>query len=204
MKPACVLTGFCLRFFERDAGSFRSSGVAHVQDTATFRSLVERLNRQIFQVAYALVGNAAEADRIAQNVFVRVYYRAQLAAPQEDVVQYAFRLAIEESFAALRRRRLWNLLSWLRGSATVSDRFHPKESSPSRAAKLALGYLAMIPMRERALLVLREVAALPIDAIAVIVDIEACTVRKGLLSARLRLLRASVPKEDKSAAQLDS
>lgn len=169
------------------------------QDQIAFREIVERLQSKIFSVSFALLGSAPEADAVAQRIFACLYRTVRPVARQQNLTQYAYRLAIGQCLIELRRRRVRKLFAWLTRSASIPERNRLPTTDESRGRILALRYLAMLPERERALLVLREVADQPVEDIAKIMSMDQSAVRKQLFSARQRLLSA-VSAVDKQAS----
>jgi DNA-directed RNA polymerase specialized sigma24 family protein len=60
--------------------------------------------------------------------------------------------------------------------------------------------LAVVPDKERALLVLREIAAQPVEGIAEIMHMDSATVRRKLVGARRRLLTSMSAVAEKQGA----
>ncbi|MCL4486676.1 MAG: sigma-70 family RNA polymerase sigma factor [Chloroflexi bacterium] len=188
MRPAYALAEYCAASPDPDGGNLPLPGRAKVQDLTAFHEIVERLQGKIFSVSYALLGSVPEADATAQKVFVRLYRTARPVA-RPDLIQYAYRLAIDQCLIELRLRHARRFFAWFTSSAAVPDRGGLAPIDECRERDLALRYLAMLPRRERALLVLREVAGQPVEGIAQIMDMKPGAVRKHLFSARRRLLR---------------
>lgn len=199
MKPVYAFVECCAATRDSDGGDLPLLKCVQAQDQIAFREIVERLQSKIFSVSYALLGSAPEADAVAQNVFVRLYRTVRPVARWQDIPQYAYRLAIDQCLVELRRRRVRKLFAWLTRSAPIPERNRLPATDESRGRILALHYLAMLPKRERALLVLREVADQPVEDIAKIMSMDPGAVRKHLFSARQRLLIA-VSAVDKQAS----
>jgi DNA-directed RNA polymerase specialized sigma24 family protein len=89
---------------------------AQAGDSDAFGELVERNRRAVFRAALAAVGNAAEADDVAQETFVTAYrklsgFRAE-AAFRTWLLSIAWRKAID-------RRK--GLVRWLRLAGSRPD-----------------------------------------------------------------------------------
>lgn len=186
MKPVCELAQCCVAPPDSDHEDLSLHKWAQVRDLTSFRKLVQRLQGQIFSVAYALLGSESEADRAAQKVFVRLYHSARPLDREQEVFEYAYRFAIEQVLVELRLRRLRNLMPWHK--EPVPDRDRLSATDECRERTLALQYLAVLPAKERALLVLREVANQPVESVAKIMQMKPAAVRKRLFSARQKLL----------------
>lgn len=198
MRSVYACVECCAATRDSDGGDVPLLKRVQAQDQIAFREIVERLQSKILSVSFALLGSAPEADAVAQRVFVCLYRTVRHVARQQDLTQYTYRLAIDQCLVELRRRRVRKLFAWLTRSASIPDRSRLPATDESRGRILALHYLAMLPERERALLVLREVADQPVEDIAKIMSMDPAAVRKRLFSARQRLLSA-VSAVDKQA-----
>lgn len=190
MRPVYAFVECRAATRDSDSGDVPLLKRVQAQDQIAFREIVERLQSKIFSVSFALLGSAPEADAVAQRVFVCLYRTVRPVARQQDLTQYAYRLAIDQCLVELRRRRVRKLFAWLTTSASIPERDRLPATDENRGRILALQYLAMLPERERALLVLREVADQPVEDIAKIMSMDPGEVRKHLFSARQRLLSA--------------
>jgi RNA polymerase sigma-70 factor (ECF subfamily) len=77
-----------------------------------FAVLIERFNRAVYHWAYALVGNAADAEEVTECVFVRVHDRlAQYDATKGSLCTWLYHIShnMAVSFLRQRNRRLPSL-----------------------------------------------------------------------------------------------
>src|SRR5690242_16783810 len=74
-------------------------------DDNAFGILVERFQRRIFRVAYAIVRDEAEADTITQDTFVQAYTNLGRFEGRAELETWLTRIAINRSRDHLRRRR---------------------------------------------------------------------------------------------------
>lgn len=163
----------------------RLSRNVQTPDGLAFRELVDKLQNKVFSVSYALLGDPQEADEAAQSVFVTIYRKARWIDQEGDYLKWVYRLAIDQCFSALRTRRLRKSFAWLVGQRSsirqVTDlTVRNRQGLMPRA-------LSLIPDKERALLVLREVANQPVEDIAEIMHMDSQAVRRQLFVARKRL-----------------
>src|SRR3954447_22962989 len=121
------------------------------------------------RIAYAMCGSWSDAEEIAQNAFVRVY--ARWAKIRIETVDAYLRTVLTRVFLDTRRR----------GRA----REHPVAEPPDRPTTHEFGTeerhalqtaLLAVPPRQRAVLVLRFVADLPIEETAQILKCSTGTV----------------------------
>ena len=161
------------------------SGNAQAPDRLAFRELVDKLQGKVFSVSYALLGDPQEADEAAQSVFVTIYRKVRRIDPEGDYLKWVYQLAINQCFSALRTRRLRKSFRWLVGHRSNTTQLTDL-TGRNRQGPL-LRALALIPDKERALLVLREVADQPVEDIAEIMHMDSQAVRRQLFVARRRL-----------------
>src|SRR5215212_5953469 len=74
-------------------------------DGAAFAVLVERFQRKIFRVAYAIVRDDMEADTITQDTFVQAYTHLAKFEGRAEFETWLTRIAINRSRDTLRRRK---------------------------------------------------------------------------------------------------
>ena len=154
-------------------------------DGRAFRELVDKLQSKVFSVSYALLGDAREADEAAQRVFVTIYREARWIDQEGEYLKWVYQLAIDQCFSALRTRRIRKLFDWLVGHR--SNTMQATDLTGRNRQGPLLRALSLIPDKERALLVLREVANQPVEDIAEIMHIDSPAVRRQLFAARRRL-----------------
>lgn len=80
-------------------------------DGAAFGLLVERFQRKIYRVAFAIVRDEAEADAITQDTFVQAYTNLARFEGRSELETWLTRIAINRSRDALRRRKLLSFFS---------------------------------------------------------------------------------------------
>jgi len=72
--------------------------------TPEFDNLYERYSETVFRTALRVTGNAADAEDVLQNVFLRVLNRPSVLDPQRSPEPYLRRAATNASIDLLRRR----------------------------------------------------------------------------------------------------
>src|ERR1700736_1871941 len=84
-------------------------------DLAGFELLLRDTHRTVFQVAYAVLANAADAEEVTQDTFLRAYQKfSSLRDPQKFrawVARMSWRLALNRrrgNLRALLRDGAWN------------------------------------------------------------------------------------------------
>jgi RNA polymerase sigma-70 factor (ECF subfamily) len=80
-------------------------------DEAAFAAIVERFQRRIYRVAFAIVRNEADADGITQDTFVQAYTHLTSFEGRAELETWLTRIAINRSRDSLRRRRFVSLFT---------------------------------------------------------------------------------------------
>jgi RNA polymerase sigma-70 factor (ECF subfamily) len=66
--------------------------------------LLERYGRRIYQLAYRMAGNEADANDLTQEAFIRVYRAFRRIDPQADLDRWLYRIVTNLYIDMLRRR----------------------------------------------------------------------------------------------------
>ena len=149
-----------------------------------FRELLARYRRSAVTLAYQMLGNAEDAEDVAQEAFVRVFeaiprFRGQAAFPT-----WLYRIVTNLCLGSRRRRRVTVGLDAVREPRAAD--------SPSRSVTeglLARQVMAAMPADRRAILLLREQEGLSYREIADALDLPLGTVRSRLSKARTAFRR---------------
>jgi RNA polymerase sigma-70 factor, ECF subfamily len=81
-------------------------------DGAAFGILVERFQRKIYRVAYAITRDDTEADTITQDTFIQAYTHLGKFQGRAELETWLTRIAINRSRDWLRRRKFVSLFSY--------------------------------------------------------------------------------------------
>ncbi len=156
-----------------------------------FSSRVADNQRRVFQIAYSVLGNSADAEEVAQEVFLRAYRKFDALRDREKfrawVHRIAFRLALNRRRA--RRRQLARDTAWHAANPdAVAD------GARNADDRVFLDRLRReidgLPEKLRAVLLLCTVEDMGASEVAAVLQIPVGTVRSRLHFARKRLLRA--------------
>jgi len=137
-------------------------------DDDAFRLLVERHSRPLFRSAYRITGNAADADDVVQETFLRSYRGLASYDSRATFATWLHRIAINCSLDLIdaRRRREGRIdagedLSLLPSSAATPDRV-VLSSEMQHAIAAAMDALTG---KERTAFVLRHFEGMPLEEI---------------------------------------
>ncbi len=104
-------------------------------DQKAFKLLVERYQQQVRTTVVGMLGDVAEADDVAQNVFIRFYQSMDKFRGEAGLGTYLTRIAINLSLNELKRRQR-NVKRFLSFSRPNRDIDLPDRSeSPDRLEK---------------------------------------------------------------------
>jgi RNA polymerase sigma-70 factor (ECF subfamily) len=161
------------------------------------RRLMDRHSRGIRLLSTRYLGNAHDAEDVAQEVFVSVWKHARRYDPAAGRPStWLYRIAANRCIDLLRWRRLRSFV----GLEQVEETLFADEpeagtiiSSRQELAIVRAG-LAQLPDRQRMALLLRAVADMDVPAIAEVMGTSAGSVEQLLVRAR-RALRNQLPQE---------
>ena len=158
-----------------------------VGDPVAFEELVRTYQHRVFGVAVRMLGNAAEAEEIAQEVFLRVHRSVGEFRGEAKLSTWLYaitsRLCLNRLASAERRhpRAGADALEDVPASDTGGGLEREEVTTALRQA------IAALPEERRIVVVLRDVEGLSYEEIARALDLEPGTVRSRLHRARLDL-----------------
>ncbi len=156
---------------------------------ADAEAFVQQHLRRIYLLIYRLVGNAADAQDLAQEAFIKALQRQEQLRDSEKAARWLSRIAINTALDHLRRRarRAETGLESAAGAPPVAGLASPEERvlQTERAALLQAG-LGRLTARERAALLLRDLEGLPAHEVARVLRCGKATVRSHIANARVK------------------
>lgn len=148
--------------------------------------LVDRYQRRLFHVALRMLGNVQDAEDVTQTVFGNAFLALRSFDPKYRFFSWIYRMAVNESLNALRRRK---------GIVTLDSQ--PEMPVPGVAvdnvveAEDRVGKALMdLKPDDRAVVVLRHFVAFSYEEIADALEVPVRTVKSRLFTARERLRHA--------------
>jgi RNA polymerase sigma-70 factor (sigma-E family) len=151
-----------------------------------FRAFYEAQFPPLRRLAYRLVGNATEADDLAQDTMVRVYL-AWSRIRSEDPGRYARTVMVNRQRSLLRRAQV-----------EARHLLHHRPAAPVRVdERLIWDELLALPARQRAAIALHFYEGLPEVEVAEILGCPPGTVN-SLVHRGLAKLREAVSQDDRS------
>lgn len=153
-------------------------------DRRAFAAIYDRYSQSLYRFCLSIVGNVEDAQDALQNTMVKALRSLPGEKRQIQLKPWLYRVAHNESIELLRRRR---------DEARVDPELAVGGGEPSEAAAVRerlrhlIEDLAELPERQRAVLVMRELAGLSFAQIGEALDTSAAVVRQTLYEARLSL-----------------
>jgi len=156
-------------------------------DEEAFSRLVEAYQRPVYNLAYRMLGNGAEAEDAAQETFLRVYKRLDTYDPKRKFSSWILSIASHHCIDRLRRRRGDPLSTQeIKGSRWIPDpKPKPEERSLANERDAEIrALLEELPTQYRLVIVLRYWQDLSYDDMAQITGATVSAVKSRLHRAR--------------------
>jgi len=167
-------------------------------DERAFARIVEHYQRPVFAIAYRMTCDAAAAEDLAQEVFLRVWRKLETFRPGEPLRPWLLRLATNACINALKKRRPVAVPMVGDGEGDAREPVAPtpdagEVASRQEAAEHLERAIAQLPDDYRLLVTLRHVEEMSYDEIAAALNRPMGTVKVQLFRARERLRRMLSP-----------
>ena len=165
------------------------------QDSTCFEMLVARYKGLVFKTAFRLMGNQADADDQAQEVFLKIYRRIKELDDPQALTTWIYRITVNTCLDALRKEKRNPIELFEIPSDNPEDEANKTEIKDTRSPtpeEAAVRNEALECIEEtwakmeptnRAILMLREIEERPYEEIAKILDM-------GLSAIKMRIHRA--------------
>lgn len=162
-----------------------------VHDAGAFGELIECYERPMFNVAFRMLGNAAEAADATQDVFLKVFENIAEYDPKYRLFSWIYRIAVNESIDRLKHRRHAEVVAIDVQEFPLASAERGPEQVAGDAQMHDLIQTALMELQydHRAVIVLRHFAECSYAQMAEILHIPEKTVKSRLYSARQELHR---------------
>src|SRR3989442_13401912 len=144
--------------------------------------------RRIFVQIYRIVGNAADAQDLTQETFIKALQRQDQLKDELKAAHWLSRIATNTALDFLRRHSRVQHCELEPGLETSGDSPEQIILRAEHHEYLADG-LRLLSPRERAALLLRDLEGLPAEEVARILDCSKATVRSHIANARTKFRR---------------
>jgi RNA polymerase sigma-70 factor (ECF subfamily) len=152
----------------------------------SFRELVERYEKPVFNLAYRISGNTDDAADITQSTFVKVFENLTSFDPHRKFFSWLYRIALNEGLNFKRAQKNTSDVA----ETIVSDDTSIHDTIERQEEQERIGEaLHRIDENFRIVIVLHYFAECSYDDISYILNIPERTVKSRLYEARERLRR---------------
>jgi RNA polymerase sigma-70 factor (ECF subfamily) len=166
-------------------------------DDDAFAALVRRFQDRIVSLAYRYLGSAADAEDLAQEVFLRVYRAKESYEPSARFSTWIYRIASNTSLNHLRGRKARRKVAGPMPSGDEGDAA-PDPADPDAAPpddRLEKDELALVlrrivdelPDRQRIAILLNKYEGLGYEEVAAAMDLSVMAVKSLLTRARVNI-----------------
>ncbi len=159
-------------------------------DGGAFGLLVERFQRKIYRVAFAIVRDEVEADTITQDTFIQAYTHLAKFQGRAEFETWLTRIAINRSRDSLRRRKFLSFFSsnddeqregWIE---PVDDRPDPEREIMAHQLRGAIERAELqLSAQQKVIFRLRHYENRSLEEIAELLGLRSGTVRAHLFRA---------------------
>jgi len=157
-----------------------------------FRRLVERYQRGILSLTYRMVGSRADAEEMAQQSFVDAFQALRDFNPEYRFSSWIYRIAINncKDYLKSRKRTEQSLPEEVpAGEAAFSAHLPDPESALAarEADQVLTRALVRVPLKYRAVLVLKDIEDLSYEEIRQVLKLPVTTLKIRVVRARKML-----------------
>ena len=163
-------------------------------DLSAFQYIYEKTSDFIYAIAYRIINNRSDAQDITQDVFVKLYQNFRVFADCASFKPWLYRIAVNTAINTYndKRRIRRNHEQYQQCAGTDMTPPEVEARLSQEDAEDTLGdLLAMLPLEQRTVIVLREIEGLNYQQIAETLEININTVRTRLKRGRLKLMEAT-------------
>ena len=156
-------------------------------ETAAFDALVERHQRQVYQLCYRFAGNHEDASELAQDAFLRAYRALKTFKGNSAFATWLYRVTVN---VCLNRKAVKRLPTEPIESREFTDRgADPADRLVIRkeTATAVRAAIAQLPNKQRATMILRMYQELPHEEIASILGSSVGAVKANFFHALANL-----------------
>lgn len=192
MKPGMATAEETLRGAAAPHGGAQEASVSEaVLHPDWFPDLVKQHLRRVFSVLYRMVGNHADAQDLAQEVFLKAFERRNQLRDPARAAGWLMRIASNTAIDFRRSRspertaEPWDESADLGPRSPTPEQIFARSENERRLHEA----LRLLSPKERAAIVLRDLEGVSGPEVARMLGCSAITVRTHIASARIKLRR---------------
>jgi RNA polymerase sigma factor (sigma-70 family) len=153
-------------------------------DERAFAAIFRRYHQPLYRFCLAIVGNAEDAQDALQNTMIKVLRALPGEERRIELKPWLYRIAHNESIDLLRRRRETRELSVEQAAPGYGL---AEDAATRERLRRLLADLRELPVRQREVLVMRELGGLDFEEIGSALDTSGAVARQTLYEARQSL-----------------
>ena len=150
---------------------------------SSFDQVLRQREAQVLRTAFRILGNWADAEDVAQEVFLRLHRRGLVFANDAAAGGWLYRVTVNLCLDRTRSARPSQELSDIPSRERSAEALVLVEEKKQRL----MAALALLPRKERAAVVLREIEGLSTAEVAAALGSSEVTVRSQVSKALVRL-----------------
>jgi RNA polymerase sigma-70 factor (ECF subfamily) len=154
-------------------------------------AIFRRYSRLVNGLSFRLMGSRADADDLAQDVFVQAFQSLHRLENRQSLSSWLCSITVRTAHKRIRRLRLMTRLGLRRSEAVNFDAVVSSTAPPEVQVEVRGIYAILheLPAEDRMALVLRRVEGMAIGEIAAHLERSVATVKRRLKSAEAHLAR---------------
>jgi RNA polymerase sigma-70 factor (ECF subfamily) len=163
-------------------------------ETAAFEQIMIHSQQRVMAMSWRILGNEADARDACQEVFLRVYKHLRRFKQDQDFFAWLYRITVNVCRDTLRKRHIQSQTSSIDADPNDSVLEIPAEQADAEQTllqaqrrELISRAIAMLPFKERASIILRDVEGYSTEEVARILKSSSTTVRSQISSARRKI-----------------
>ncbi len=160
-------------------------------NTSAYNGLVQRYQRQVYNLAYRMLGNAEDAGDLVQDTFLRAYGALTSFRQDASFLTWLYKIASNLCIDQLRSRKAKSTLSLEveleEGREPAADLRStcPEEAAVRGSVSDVVQHAVLnLPEKYRAVVVMRHLNDMSVDEIARVLELPTGTVKTHLFRAR--------------------
>jgi RNA polymerase sigma-70 factor (ECF subfamily) len=171
---------------ERDRRSAGDLAAAQSGDLPAFEHLMRQYERLVLVTALRLLGSLADAQDVSQEVFLKLYRNLGKVEGEAGLPAWLYRVTVNACHDARRRQRPESPVE--AAGQLMSAGNDPQQAITEAERRRVMGLsLRMLPEKERAAVVLRDLEGLSTAEVARILGSSEATVRSQISTARVKM-----------------
>jgi RNA polymerase sigma-70 factor (ECF subfamily) len=155
-------------------------------DLAAFELLMREHERLVMVTALRLTGSLADAQDVSQEVFLKLYRNLGKISAPVGISGWLYRVTVNACHDVRRKRRDEHPVEW--AEELPAHGANPQEAATEAERRKVLELsLRLLPEKERAALVLRDLEGLSTGEVARVLGSSEATVRSQISKARVKV-----------------